>query len=221
MAYTYESLPIRGFGGEAVPNLLLKQQQPAAHLALIFPGYNYNGGMPLLYYSGLQLLERGADVLRVEYTYSSQPGFAALPDAEKGIRIRADVTAALNAALALRPYQQVTLIGKSIGTRALGELLADPRLAQARCVWLTPLLKSDALYQQIESAAQPGLFVIGSADPLYHPARFASLSGRPGCSGLVIPGADHSLEIPEDFWASMNALQSYLHALESFIGADA
>lgn len=217
-AITYESLSIRGFGGQAVPNLLLKQQQPASHLALIFPGYNYNGGMPLLYYSGLQLLERGADVLRVEYAYSSQPGFAALPDADKDARIQADAAAALDAALGARAYTQVTLIGKSIGTRAMGEIITDPRLAGARCVWLTPLLKSDRLFGQIESAAQPGLFVMGSADTLYHPARFASLSARAECSGVVIPGADHSLEIGGDFWASFTALQTYLRALEQFLG---
>ncbi len=216
-AINYESLNIRGFGGQTVPSLLLKQQQPAAHLALIFPGYNYNGGMPLLYYSGLQLLERGADVLRVEYTYSSQPGFAALPDAEKDARIHADAAAALDAALGVRAYTRVTLVGKSIGTRAMGEIIADPRLAGARCVWLTPLLKSEGLFGQIEAAAQPGMFVMGSADPLYHPARFANLSSRPACSGLVIPGADHSLEIPGDFWASFAALQRYLRALEEIL----
>lgn len=216
MAYTFERLHISGYDGKAVPNLLLKQQTETGHLAVIFPGFMYTAGMPLLYYSGLQLLERSADVLRVEYTYSEQPDFPRLADEDKAARLRADAAAAVDAALAVRPYQQITLVGKSIGTRAMGEVVADPRLAGARCVWLTPLLKSDALLRQIEAAPQAGLFVSGSADSLYHPARQAALAARPGNSSLVIAGADHSLEIVGGFWASFDALQSYLRALEIF-----
>lgn len=217
MAYTFERLSIRGFEDRPVPNLLLKQQAETGHLAVLFPGYMYTAGMPLLYYSGLQLLEHGADVLRVEYTYSEQPDFPRLSDEDKAARLRADAKAAVNAALAVRSYQQITLVGKSIGTRAMGEVVADPRLARARCVWLTPLLKSDALLEQIEAAPHAGLFVSGSADSLYHPARQAALAARPGNSSLVIANADHSLEVAGSFWASMDALQSYLRALEIFL----
>ncbi len=217
MAYTYDHLSLTDYHGQPLPNLFLRQKDATDHLAVLFPGYQYTTGMPLLYYPGLMLLEHGADVLRVEYTYSQQPGFQGLPEGERAAQLRADATAAIDAALAAHPYQRITLVGKSIGTRVLGEIAADVRLAAARIIWLTPLFSSDALYAQAKAAPQPGLFVIGSTDPAYHPARFAELAARPGSRGLVIPGADHSLEIAGNFWASLDALHSMLAALEAFL----
>lgn len=218
MAFDYTSLSISDFKGQALPNTLLKQKGTTDHLALLFPGLNYSAAMPVLYYPGRILLERGADLLQVEYTYNRQPGFSALSDADQAAWQRADAAAALEAALAQRAYQHITLVGKSIGTLAMGELVdSDPRLSKARCIWLTPLLTQDRLYEQIERGGQCGLFVTGTADAYYRPERLNHLVEITCSSSLVIAGADHSLEIPGNIWASLTALNELLRSVDDFM----
>ncbi len=134
------TLPIRGYRDEAVPNRFHRQDTETDHLALVLPGFGYSCDMPLLYFTVSHLLDRGADVLQVEYDYGRQPDYRAL-DANARLRwLRADVAAAWQAAVAQRPYRRFTAVGKSLGTRALPELLAaEPRLQDAQTIWFTPV----------------------------------------------------------------------------------
>jgi hypothetical protein len=218
MAFDYTSLSISGFQGQALPNTLLKQKGNPHHLALLFPGLNYSAAMPILYYPGRILVDHGADLLQVEYTYNRQPGFSTLSDTDQAAWLRADAEAALEAALAQRSYQHITLIGKSIGTLSMGELVeSHPRLAEARCIWLTPLLTNERLYAQIRRGGQCGLFVTGTADAYYRPERLNHLVQITCSSSLVIAGADHSLEIPGNIWATLTALNELLRAVDEFV----
>src|SRR5438445_4408554 len=120
--------------------------------------------MPLLYYPLRLLLAGGADVLRVEYAYQQRADLGAASAAEQERRVVADVTAACQAVLSQRAYEQVTFVAKSLGTLALGPVLtADARLARARAVWLTPLLRIDHVRAHIARWGGHSLFVIGTA----------------------------------------------------------
>ena len=92
--------------------------------------------MPVLYYPRRLLLERGADALLVEYDYRGREDFRMPRDRERDSWFFDDVAAACAAGLGQRPYSGVTLVGKSLGTLAMGYLLTeDARLSRARCVW--------------------------------------------------------------------------------------
>src|SRR5215210_1072785 len=67
--YSSTTLDIRGHRGDAVPNTFFAQDSETHHLAVVFPGLGYTAHMPVLYYPRRLLLERGADVLLVEYDY--------------------------------------------------------------------------------------------------------------------------------------------------------
>ena len=70
--YSSTTLDIRGHRGDAVPNTFFAQDSETHHLAFVFPRLGYTAHMmPVLYYPRL-LLERGADVLLVEYDYREQ-----------------------------------------------------------------------------------------------------------------------------------------------------
>src|SRR5439155_18580695 len=139
------------------------------------------------------------DVLGVEYTYGRQPRFQALPDVEQDQWFRADVSAVFDAALAQRNYERVTLVGKSIGTLAVGDLLTTKtRLPRPECVWLTPLLGNERLCAQIKQVRHRALFVIGTSDPEYDQAKLAEMERATGGESIIIDGADHSLEIGGD-----------------------
>jgi len=213
-----ENLNISDFRNEPLPHTFFRQDPWASHVAVLLPGLNYTSHMPLLYYPTRLLLSAGVDVLQVEYDYSTRADFRQLSSSQRQTCLFADSENACNAALAQRNYQQVTIIGKSIGTSAMGHLLTtSDSLTQSRAVWLTPLLKDDILRGQIKECAQPSLFVIGTADPNYDRNYLAEVKEATGGEVLVIEGADHSLEIQGNTLQSLDALEQFLTALKTFL----
>ena len=188
------------------------------HLAFVFPGLGYTAHMPVLYYPQRLLLEGGADVLLVEYDYREQANLRMPRDPERDRWFFDDVAAACGAGLGQRPYTRVTLIGKSLGTLAMGYLLTeDARLSRARCIWLTPLLRDDRLRAQMRQARGHSLFVIGTADSHYDPAYLEEVRLAPGGESVVIQGADHSLEIEGDTVGSIRAVEQTVRVMQRFL----
>jgi hypothetical protein len=164
------------------------------------------------------LVDHGADILLVEYDYHRKPAFGKAPAAERKRWLFADVKAALETGLAQRPYEQIVLIGKSLGTLAMGRLIAtDARLAQAPCIWLTPLVRDETLRKQIAQAKPRSLFVIGTADRHYDPAGFAEVVEATHGQSLVIEGANHSLEIAGSIPESLCALEQVMQTVQTFL----
>jgi pimeloyl-ACP methyl ester carboxylesterase len=211
------SLDIKGYGGQPVPNTLFFQDRETRHLAIVFPGFAYTADMPVLYYPGRLLVQRGADLLQVKYAYH-QPSLRAISSSERARRLGQDVAAACEAGLAQRTYEQITLLGKSIGTLAMGQLVTtDVRFRDARCIWLTPLLTSGELRAQIKQGKQRGLFVLGTDDRYYDPAHLAEVVEATNGQRVVIEGADHSLEIAGDVVQSLRAIERVMRAIEAFL----
>lgn len=216
---TPTTLAIAGYADEPVPHTFLRQEQATEHLAILLPGLDYGCDLPLLYYPTRLLLARGADVLRVEYAPQRRADFRRAP-ATAGAALFADVSAACQAALAQRPYRQFTLVGKSLGTLALGHVLTtDARLSAARVVWLTPLLHSDVLRGQIAQWGGRSLFVIGTADPYYDAARLTEVQAATGGATVVVEGADHSLELGAEVVQSLAAMTRVVQALQQLLEA--
>jgi len=211
-------LDIAGYRDEPVPHTFFRQEDETDHLAILVPGGRYTAYMPLLYYPLRLLLTLGADVLRIEYAYTGRADYQALPPAEQVRWLFTDVSAASRAALAQRPYQQVTLVGKSLGTLAMGYLLTtESALRKAQAVWLTPLLWNDLWRSQIQQVRPRSLFASGTADPHYDPAHLAELQAATNGKAVVVEGANHSLEIEGDVMASLQALEQVVQAVQTFL----
>ncbi len=218
--YSFQTVEIAGYRNEPVPNTFIRQEGPAEHIAIALPGIGYGCQMPMLYYPSRWLLDHGADVLWVEYAYLRWADYGGMTSAEKGQVLLADTTAACRAALAQRSYKRVTVLGKSLGTLAMGHLLtAEPALAQARAIWLTPLLQNVNLRSQMQHSRQPALIVVGAADSHYDRAALEQVQSATQAQTVLVDGADHSLEIPGDLWRSLQALEQVMHAVETFIYA--
>jgi hypothetical protein len=216
--YSFERLQITGYRDKPVPNTFFRQQEETRHLGILFPGLGYTSLMPLLYYPGRLLLFHGADLLRLEYAYEREEAFHALSGSERSRWIKADAIAACRAALNRRSYDQVTLMGKSLGTLALGHLLTDhPKLDEPRCIWLTPLLRNEQLRSQIAQTRHRGLIIIGTADPHYDRAKLADIQEAMGGESIVIEGADHSMEIDGKVAESIQVLQRIMLGIQSFL----
>jgi pimeloyl-ACP methyl ester carboxylesterase len=211
-----KSLNVIGHKNQQVPNTYIIQPTSTRQLGIILPGYRYSADMPVLHYAGRILLEQGADLLRVEYTYY-QTDFKEQPESKQEQWISRDVFAACNAALSQRSYDQITLVGKSLGTIAMGHLLANARFQSATCVWATPILPLEWLRARIEQIHPHSLFIIGTADELYQPDILKYLESVTKGRTLVIEGANHGLEIPESIPKSLAALNHIVQALQEFM----
>jgi hypothetical protein len=213
-----KTLEINGYRGAPVPHTFFQQEKEADHLAILLPGVGYSAHMPLLYYPLRLSLDLGADALRVEYAYAARAEYGALSAQEQARWLLTDVTAACRAALAQRRYREITLVGKSLGTLAMGHLLtAEPDLSRAQAIWLTPLLWNEPLRTQIQRARPRSLFAIGTADTHYNAAYLAELKAATGGEAVVVEGANHSLEIAGDVMGSLRALERVMRAVQAFL----
>jgi hypothetical protein len=91
-------------------------------------------------------------------------------------------------------------------------------LPQLQCIWLTPLLKHEHLLAQIKKVKHKALFVIGTSDPYFDKLNLDDLVKATGGHGIVIDGADHSLEIEGDPLKSLKALELIMKGMTKFIG---
>ncbi len=207
-------LAVVGTGGAPVPHKFLRQAAPTGDLALVLPGSGYTADMPLLHYPARLLLEAGADLLALEYAY----GGLAAPERER--RLAADVGAACRAALAQRPYEWVTLLGKSLGTIAMAGLFAAGIVPpEARAIWLTPVLGDDHVWAAMQRTRPPAVVAIGTADPFYDAGRLAAVRATAGVEAVVVDGADHGLELPGDVLGSLAALERVVRAVQRLLTA--
>lgn len=214
------SLDAVGYKNQQVPNTFIIQPAPTKHLGVILPGYRHSVDMADLHYAGRILLEQGANLLRVEYAYN-RTDFMKQSHNEQNQRISSDVFAICNAALAYRAYEQITLVGKSLGTLAMGHLLGDSRFQSATCVWETPLLTVEWLCSRIEQVHPRSLFVFGTADDFYKPDILAHLENVTSGRSVIIEGAHHGLEISGDIPKSLMGLNQIVQALQEFLSENA
>jgi hypothetical protein len=216
MELKFSSLNVSGYENQSVPNTLITQSNPTGHLGIILPGYRYPADMAPLYYAGRILLEGGADLLRIEYAYY-RTDFYKRPQSEQDKWISSDVFAACKSGLSQRSYEKITLIGKSLGTIAMGHLLADSLFQRATCIWETPLLTVEWLRARIEQTRPRSFFVIGTADKFYQPDLLKHLEHVTKGQSMVIEGANHALEIPDDISKSLVVLEQIVQALHVFL----
>lgn len=215
---SFKSLSISDYHGAPLSNTFMQQDQTTRQLGVVLPGQGYTAHMPVLYYPTSLLVNRGADVLCVEYDYYRKPAFSKASGIERSRWLFADAMAALEVGLAQRAYEQIVLIGKSLGTLAMGHLITtDARLAQSPCIWLTPLVRNETLRQQIAQAKPRSLFVIGTADSHYDPACLTEVVEATQGQSLTIEGADHSLEIAGSIPELLRALERVVQAVATFL----
>ncbi|MDH5508706.1 MAG: hypothetical protein OEZ02_15900 [Anaerolineae bacterium] len=216
--YSEQYLEIAGNQDRPVPNQFFVQDDVSRHLAILLPGLIYPTDMPLMYYPVEQLLYGKADVLCVQYAYSRDEEYKKNSPAERTNRLFEDCTAAYKVGMAQRAYEHILLIGKSLGTLAMGHLLdTQPGLHNAHCLWLTPLLRIESLYNQIIHEKRAGMFVIGTEDGHYDADLLEKAIKATDGQSVVIEGAEHSMEFPGDLQRSLMALQQIMQSVEGFL----
>jgi hypothetical protein len=210
-----ESLVILGQHGTSIPARLTRGE--GRWLAVLLPGLTYRNTMPLMHFSRLLLAERGADVLAVDYAYDQNSSFRGASDEDQLAWIGADGRMVLSAALDLGSYRRCTIIGKSLGTIAMGWAVPDElRLAEADLVWLTPSLRGTDLQERMLRCRGRSAIVIGTQEPGFELSVVEEWR-QAGSATIIVAGADHSLERPGAALGSIAVLDEVFRPLGAWL----
>ncbi len=216
--FEVERLDIKGYSGKKLKNNFFRQLDETRKIALVFPGLAYNPTMPLLHYSVQSILATGINVLTVDYDYSNNPKFLKQSLRNRSDWLTGDVEAALKFVTKEENQKVVCLTGKSLGTLALGYLLeTHENLRDAKTIWLTPLIKNPELMEQMLSYMKDAIMVIGTSDSQYDIEIIDRLNANTLLGGIVVDGADHSLEIEGDVTKSLRVLMQIVTIIQQFL----
>lgn len=153
----------------------------------------------------------------MEYAYDLRQDWVAAEDDVQRAWLFDDAVAAANAVMGDQ-YERVTVIAKSLGTLALGHLLATKGVPdEAKMVWLTPVLSDTDLRNQLEHTRSPSLLVIGTNDHFYDGRFVERLRRNKAIEALEIEGADHILETSEGVVASIDILRRVTETVQRFV----
>jgi hypothetical protein len=213
-----ETLDIKGYRGRQLKNRFYRQFSETQKVALVFPGLAYNTSMPLLHYSIQAILASGLNVLAVDYDYSNNTEFMELPLKSQADWMIRDVEAAIRIVTEVENQEVACLVGKSIGTIALGHLLETYEdLREVKTIWLTPLIKNPELMEQMLSYMKDAVLVIGTNDFQYDSDLIDRLNISTLLSGVVVEGANHSLEIEGNVTKSLRVLMQVVTIIQQFL----
>jgi hypothetical protein len=213
-----DQLDIKGYSGRPLKNRLFRQSVDINEVALVFPGLAYDSNMPLLHYSIETIIASGINVLTVDYDYSNNPEFLKQSQMTRSDWLIEDVESALKIITEEENQEVVCLTGKSLGTLALGYLLeTHENLRDAKTIWLTPLIKNPELLEQMLAHMKDAVMVIGTKDPHYDRDIVDRLNSSTQLSGIIVDGANHSLEIKGDVTQSLRVLMQIVSILQQFL----
>jgi hypothetical protein len=174
--------------------------QGETKVAVLVPGAGYKVESPLLSWPAEQLRARAWQVQAIRWTDDDEPG-----DDPHGFAARA-----VQQAFAEFPHAEHRLIvAKSFGTFCIPWAEA----AQVPAIWLTPILTDDVIRRTLAETSKPDLLIGGSKDKFW--ATAAPSETTP--TFVDILDANHSLEVPNDWRASLAAHVQVFTAIERFL----
>jgi len=202
----------------SVPYLWIRNKKPNKSICIMLPGLEYSTQQPLFHYATSLLADNNIDILHINYNFVKNKQFAKLSKMEKEQWIYEDVEAVVKEVLKDPHYEQCFLLSKSIGTIPMAMEWKSKNFIQNPVgIWLTPLLKEDLVFKTLLNTDIPSFFVIGNQDQHYIEDRISLLENNNQISTLVIPNANHSLEVNGDVLKSIEAMLLIMKRLQEFI----
>jgi hypothetical protein len=200
-----ESLPLVASDGRPLVHKFYRQTGDPSGLLLALPGNHYGVDGPLLYYPSKLLRDLDWDTLALSY------GFQTLGvefDHEMVPGVVQECQGAVRIILSERIYSKIGLVGKSLGSFIIAQLCSiEEALGDARCLYLTPPLGTPFFDQLLQQGTQPAHIAIGTEDRFYNPLALEDLSEKRSFGLTLIENADHSMDVPGDLRASIEAVR--------------
>ena len=183
-----------------------------SHLAILLPGREYGPLGPALRLPRLAVEQSGGEILEIQY-----PFIPAVDDPDAWNTLCVSVAEQISAVLSRRVPSRITFIAKSLGTVVLASLPSEIPLPAVKAIWLTPLFGRDSVRRGAVSKNWPSLLVAGEADQLHEPRHHDAVADALGAASLVLPRADHALEIPGDVIATLDGFRVLTEEVLDFV----
>ncbi|MDZ5252441.1 alpha/beta hydrolase [Clostridium sp. LIBA-8841] len=181
-------------------------------LCVILPGIGYCLDRSYLDYSKQLAKEIGYDILEVEYGYQINRSEFNL-EKEFSIMVSESLEVIDNAIE--KDYEEVLIIGKSIGTSVQYFLNEDlgKRFKNIRNIYISPINKT-----LNEFNIEPNSLVItGNEDPLLSIDNRMNIENRDDVETFVIEGGNHALDIEGNVMKTVDDLKESLQIEKEFI----
>ena len=206
---------VKGYKEMNISYTLLRAEENSGNLTIFLPGAGYTIRSPLFHYSTDIFLNKGFDVLQVNYQYNDRV-YAEFSMEELSEAIKYDVRTVIDTVLKETSYENFYIIGKSLGTIAMSSELRRDIFEEAKAVWLTPLIQRDDVFDAMVSSTNSGLCFIGDNDHCYTEERFNQLANNPKIVARLIPNVNHSLEYENNTVESIEVLKSVIDDINNF-----
>ncbi len=206
---------VSGFKEKKVRYTIYSTNKDTRSLAIMFPGIGYTVHGPLFHFATGLYLDKGIDVLQLEYPYGDT-FYENFTNDQITEAVIYDSRAMIDQALADREYENFYLIGKSLGTISMSNELKRPRFKNAKAVWLTPLLKRDDVWSVMKESIGEGLCFIGDLDGHYIEDRFNHLNDLPNMKTKLYPKVHHGMDYEGDILKSIDVLKDIIGEIEQF-----
>lgn len=185
-------------------------------LAVIMPGLLYHCDKPLFQALAQEFRQQGMGLLQCDFDYADDPDFMNAPKMNQLDQIYRDGKSIGDLVQRLGDFDEMFLVGKSLGAMAMAAALDSGNFDQARAIWVTPGLQNSTLGDQIIAHPGRSLVLMGDLDPSCLPETLAPLREAVQVRVAVIEGADHAfaasdLNSEEDLTqAAMQALANWM-----------
>lgn len=201
-----------------VPYLWIRNKKPNKSICIMLPGLGYSTQQPLFHYATSLFADNHIDILHINYDFVKNKHFAKLSKTEQEQWMYEDVYAVVSEVLKDTQYKNCILLSKSIGTIPMAiEWRQRNFINPPMGIWLTPLLKEDFVFDTLLKTSIPSLCVIGDEDQHYLQERISLLETNKLISTLVIPNANHSLEVSGDIVATIEAMKVIINKMQDFL----
>lgn len=183
-----------------IPYMWIRSEEANKSICIMLPGLGYTTQRPLFHYGTSICLKNHVDVLHINYNFIKNGHFATFSKEEQVHWMYEDIKAVAEEVLKDTNYDQCFLLSKSIGSIPMAIEWSQKNFIRSSFgIWLTPLIKEDHVYHTLFNTKQPSLCVIGDQDHHFIKERISSLRDNELISTVIIPDADHSLEVQGEF----------------------
>lgn len=190
----------------------------ASRLALLLPGVGYRLENPMFFFARQLLIDHGYTIAGANYAYDKVEGFRDFGFDEIMSILADDATTIGNAIADLPKHDELLIVGKSLGTVLMGNMIEQGFLPTANLAWLTPSSKVDAVSNEILANAQRSFICIGTADKGFEEDRFAKFS-QAGATICLLPDLAHVLECDNDVPKSILGHHKMIIDLQNWLKA--
>ncbi len=215
MMHELVNLDLQTADGRPLIHKFYRQSEAAAGLLIVFPGNHYGMDGPLLYYPCELLRDQGWDTLAVSYGFQT----AGKGPFEDGLDVLlAECKSAAQAAMNIRDYPRLGLVGKSLGAAVVAHLCAnEPEFSEARAGYLTPALGTPFFDPLFLDTRQSAFVAVGTADRFYSSEVLENLQDKKAFELALVESADHSMNVSGDLAASTESVRKVVEGLLTFL----